>query len=99
MRVRFLPQAGAELEEATEYFRVRSPSAAEGFLAAVTAAQELLLRFPHSGPPLRGNVRHILLRKYPYQLVYRVVGDDIRVYAVAHLKRKPGYWRKRIPRG
>ena len=96
MRVKFLPAAVEELAEATEYLRVRSPRAAEGFLAAVTAAQELLLRFPHSGPPLRGQARRILLRKYPYQLVYRVAGEEIRIYAVAHLKRKPRYWQNRL---
>ena len=95
MRILFEPEADEELAEATRYLADQSTRAAEGFLADMTAAQELLLRFPHSGPPVRGNLRRILLRRYPYQLIYRVVGEEIRIHAVAHLKRKPGYWRRR----
>jgi plasmid stabilization system protein ParE len=96
MRVRFEPEAAEELAEATAYLADRSTRAAERFLADVAGAQELLLQFPHAGPPLRNNLRRILLRIFPYQLIYRVEGEEIRVYAVAHLRRKPGYWRKRI---
>lgn len=98
MHVLFEPEAAEELAEATAYLAERSARAAEGFLADVALAQALLLRFPHAGPPLRGNVRRILLRRYSYQLIYRVVGEEIRIYAVAHLKRKPGYWRRRLRR-
>ena len=96
MHVLFVPEAAEELAEATAYLAERSARAADAFLADVAAAQELLLRFPHSGPPLRGNVRRILPRRYPYQLIYRVVGEEVRIHAVAHLKRKPGYWRTRV---
>jgi hypothetical protein len=33
---------------------------------------------------------------FPYRLIYRVEGEEIRIYAVAHVRRKPGYWRRRI---
>jgi toxin ParE1/3/4 len=38
----------------------------------------------------------LLIKRFPYQLIYRVEADTITVYAVAHLKRKPGYWRDRL---
>ena len=39
-----------------------------------------------------------MLRTFPYQLIDRVEGDLIRIYAVAYLKRRSGYWRKRLQR-
>jgi plasmid stabilization system protein ParE len=98
MRIRFEPEAADELAEATSYLADQSAPAAERFLADIAGAKELLLQFPHSGPPVRGSFRRLLLRIFPYQLVYRVEGDVVRIYAVAHLKRKPGYWRIRVPK-
>jgi len=98
MRVLFEPEAAVELAEATAYFAYQSTQAADGFLADVAAAKLLLLQVPRAGWPLRGNFRRLLLKTFPYQLIYRAVEEDIRIYAVAHLKRKPGYWRKRLRR-
>jgi hypothetical protein len=35
------------------------------------------------------------MRRYPYQVVYRIEGDKIVVIATAHAKRKPRYWKDR----
>jgi hypothetical protein len=40
--------------------------------------------------------RRYLLHKFPYSLIYTIEHDHIHIFAVAHNKRKPGYWRKRI---
>jgi hypothetical protein len=37
-----------------------------------------------------------MFTRFPFALVYRIAPDDsLRVLAVAHDKRKPGYWRSR----
>jgi plasmid stabilization system protein ParE len=97
MRVRLEPPADLEFSEATAYFGDQSSRTAEEFVSEMIAAMHLLTQFPRIGAPVFGDVRRLLLRRFPYQLVYRVMGDEVRVYAVAHLKRRPGYWRKRIP--
>jgi hypothetical protein len=33
--------------------------------------------------------------RYPFNLVYRVLGDDIEVIAVAHHRRRQDYWTRR----
>jgi len=35
------------------------------------------------------------MERFPYVIFYRVTDSDIRVIAVAHAKRKPGYWARR----
>jgi len=37
--------------------------------------------------------RRVLVRRFPYSLLYRVDPDVIFVVAVAHVRRRPGYWR------
>lgn len=96
MHIGFEPEAGEELAEATAYFAEQSAQTAERFLADIARAESMLLQYPHAAPPIRGNFRRLMLSIFPYQLVYRVQGDEIRVYAVAHLKKKPGYWRRRV---
>jgi hypothetical protein len=39
--------------------------------------------------------RRILLLGFPYQIVYRLRPAEIVIVAVAHLKRRPGYWKNR----
>lgn len=40
--------------------------------------------------------RRYLLKRFPYLVVYRETATGLQVIAVAHAKRKPGYWRHRI---
>lgn len=61
---------------------------------------DLILRHPGMGSPVPRvravyGARHVLLRRFPYFVVYRERSEDIHVIAVAHTSRKPGYWRHR----
>jgi plasmid stabilization system protein ParE len=96
MRVRFLPLAEEEARQATTYYREQSRQVADRFLEDVTKAIGLLQQFPRLGAPIGNNARRLMLKTFPYQLIYRVEGGEIRVYAVAHLKRRPGYWHQRL---
>jgi hypothetical protein len=37
-----------------------------------------------------------MLDRYPFSLIYRELPRKIEIVAVAHAKRKPGYWAKRL---
>ena len=39
--------------------------------------------------------RFYLMRRYPFQVIYREQADQVIVVAVAHAKREPGYWSNR----
>lgn len=54
------------------------------------------LAAPSEGAPLAGGRRRLLLDRFPYVLIYRPLpGGGVRVLAVAHGRRRPGYWRHR----
>jgi plasmid stabilization system protein ParE len=96
MRVIFEPQAEDEILEAGAYYRDRSADAARRFAGDIEALIGMLVQFPRVGSPVAHEARRVLLSNFPYQLIYRIEGDEIRVYAVAHLKRKPRYWMGRL---
>lgn len=41
------------------------------------------------------DIRSAKVERFPYRIVYIVVGEDVDVLAVAHAKRRPAYWRRR----
>ena len=96
MRIIFEPQAEDEIVEAGAYYRDRSADAAPRFADDIEALVGMLLQFPRIGSLVAHEARRVLLSNFPYQFIYRVEGDDIRVYAVAHHKRKPRYWMGRL---
>jgi plasmid stabilization system protein ParE len=88
-------EAEAEYEWALAWYLVRSRRAAERFETAFDKAIEAIRSNPRLFPLCDGLHRFVLLDRYPYSLVYRLDGDDARVIAVAHTKRRPGYWADR----
>lgn len=97
MRIRLEAAADDELAAATAAIDDARDGHGVPFRADVDAAGKQLAEFPRSGQILRGDFRRILLKRFPYQLIYRIEGNEIVIYAVAHQKRRPGYWRKRAP--
>lgn len=55
----------------------------------------LALDSPELGTPGAFRVRRLALRRFPYLLVYEATEASLRIVAVAHGKRKPGYWASR----
>lgn len=64
---------------------------------AVLATMSLLEAHEEAGAPVAGDprTRRLLVGRFPYQVVYRLRDTEIVIVAFAHLKRRPGYWRKR----
>ena len=96
MNVVFEAPAEQEFDEIVAFLLSRSSAALATFLDDVDVARGLLVKHPHSGQALGPRVRRLLLRRHPYQLIYLVENDLIRIFAVAHLRRRPRYWRDRL---
>jgi plasmid stabilization system protein ParE len=87
--------AEAELREAVHYYESEAPGLGRRFLSGVEFALAEVLNHPLTGSPLRGDVRRKSVVRFPYQLLYRVVGDEVRVLAIMHKRRRPLYWVER----
>jgi plasmid stabilization system protein ParE len=64
-------------------------------LDEITRAFKSLRQFPRAAPEIFPSYRRLLLARFPFGLIYRFDGEDIVIVAVAHNKRRSGYWRKR----
>ncbi len=89
------PEAIAEAQAAYGWYRERNETAAEGFLAELDRAVELISEGPMRWPTYIHHTRRFLLRRFPFGIVYRQLGEAVQVVAVAHARRKPGYWKDR----
>lgn len=98
MTVRFLEIAEVELDQAVHWYAAQAPGLGDAFLIEVLSAADRIARFPEAWHPLGEGVRRCRLSRFPYGLVYTVENDTILVLAVAHLHRRPDYWRARLSR-
>ncbi|MGZ3336181.1 MAG: type II toxin-antitoxin system RelE/ParE family toxin [Isosphaeraceae bacterium] len=89
------PEAEAEYEHVLAWYLERSPQAAERFESAFHETIEAISSHPEMFPLCDDIHRYVLLKRYPYSLIYRLDGDVACVIAVAHSKRLPGYWSTR----
>ena len=92
----FLPEAEEEMNEAAQFYEGRSDGLGEDFLDEVQHTVESMLAFPQSGPVVSENLRRRILPRFPFGLLYAVEDERIVIVAVAHLKRRPGYWKDRM---
>jgi plasmid stabilization system protein ParE len=91
-RLHYLDEARRELGEAFDWYAARSRRAAAALLREIEQAAADIVESPDRWPYLRSDVRRYVLRRFPYSLLYRQVQDSIQIIAVAHHKRRPGYW-------
>lgn len=97
-RVEYFPQARLELESAFDWYLERSPRAAEAFLHEVDRAVVIIAAAPRVWPRFEASTRRYILQKFPYSIVFRETATRIIVVAVAHHKRRPRYWYRRLRR-
>jgi plasmid stabilization system protein ParE len=94
--VRFLPQAEAELIHEIEYYSNTRVGTGIRFQAAIEASLERAVRHPLGGAPSAHDTRSVLVKGFPFSVVYRASGSELLVVAVAPHRRQPGYWLRRI---
>ena len=93
--VSVLPDAEAEAREAFLWYFERSPVAAETFRSELFRAIDGLGATANNWPEDEGDIRHYHLRHFLYTLMYELAGGSVTVLAVAHQRRRPGYWQIR----
>lgn len=97
-QIPFLPAAEEEFLEAVARYEAERPGLGAEFVAEVERAVRRIISFPQYGSPYLVETRRIVLRRFPYSVVYWPDPEDLLVVAVAHQRRKPGYWRSRVSR-
>jgi plasmid stabilization system protein ParE len=93
---RLISEAKAELVAGGEFYDSEYPGLGQDFAMEVRRLCRLIVEFPSAGIELRPGVRRRILRRFPYAILYTFDNDEILVLAIAHQKRRPGYWHGRV---
>ena len=100
MRIaRFAEAAKLELIQEVEFYENKEAGLGARFLASIREVVSRAILYPLTGSLYRKNTRRLLVKDFPFAVIYRSHTDGIVIFAVAHLSKRPGYWRSRIDKG
>jgi plasmid stabilization system protein ParE len=84
------------LREATDWYRDRSEEVAIRFAQEVRQTLQHLEQFPSTGAYVPGvadpDVRRLPVHNFPYHVIFIRLATHLSVLAIAHDRRRPGYW-------
>jgi plasmid stabilization system protein ParE len=95
-RILFRPEAEAELVESLDWYEARSKGLGAELLRALDGVLANIERNPFAYPVVVGAARRAPMRRFPFNVVYRVTDDEILIVACFHASRDPKKLRKRI---
>nr|CAX68917.1 Plasmid stabilization system protein [uncultured bacterium] len=89
MNVVFLPKARQELIEAVVFYDQQNKGLGSLFLRECFEAIEIIRLYPSGCQLITKKTRKCLLRRFPYMVLYGIVGGEIVISAIAHQHRRP----------
>jgi len=97
-RVDLVPEAEEELGAAAAWYEGQRIGLGVELVALVDEAIAEIALAPLSWPQWRGDrpFRRRVLERFPYVIFYSASEVNVRIMAIAHAKRRPGYWLSRV---
>lgn len=101
LSIRFEPEASSEVASAANWYEDQRSGLGSDFVGAVDGtanriAQQRVLGLRLPALDRSSTVRRVAIPRFPYQVIYQVTDETVRVLAVAHDHQRPGYWAERI---
>ncbi len=99
-RLTLSAEARRELREATAWYETCVPGFGQELLRAARDCFRRIEANPAMGSRVEGveeavGARRVLLKRFPYAVIYIELEAEVRVLAFAHVRRRPGYWKDR----
>ena len=88
--------ARQELRRAVNRYDAQVPGLGDDFASEVEHAVRQFVENPELGSPHLAGTRRVLTRRFPYSVIYQVRKEQLVIVAVAHHRRKPTYWLRRL---
>ncbi len=100
MRIRFHPAARDELREAAAWYERAMPGLGEQFHREVERILDVLSARAAPGLQVRTAsgraIERVFLNRFPYAIYFESLEEDCVIWAIAHGRRRPYYWRGRL---
>lgn len=90
------PESKADSRKAIDWYWDQNRVAVFNFRDELNAALARIRTNSGIGSPYLHGTRRVLLNRFPFSIVYRERLQDVQIIAIAHAKRRPGYWAKRL---
>lgn len=95
MKYELHPDAELELYEAAAYYEASVPGLCVRFGDEIERVVGLSARSSGNGARIDEDLRHFVLLRFPFSVVYAITGDRIYIVAIAHGSREPDYRKHR----
>lgn len=90
------PAAEAEIWAELSYYDEKRAGLGRELKLEIRSAFARIQQHPQAFAADHRGVRRCLLHRFPFSVVFREKADLIWIIALAHHKRRPNYWRKRL---
>lgn len=91
-----LPEAQAEFDQGVDWYEQQRPGLGQDFIDSVRDVTNRISTTPEVHAITYKDVRKAVVRRFPYNILYRVETDRIVVVAVFHTSRNPKDWQDRV---
>lgn len=92
----FHPEAELEFFEAIAYYDRNREDLGLEFAREIFSTINRIVRFPTAYPAISNQHRRCLVKRFPYGIIYEIIGDEIFILVVMHLSRDNEYWKTRL---
>jgi toxin ParE2 len=96
LSIKYLPAAKDDFDQSFNWYAARSDVAAVRFAEAVDAALFRISQDPESLPQVHLDFHECRLIRFPFRVIFRRSEDHFLIIAIAHAKRRPSYWVRRL---
>ncbi len=95
-QVEYYPEAKSEIREAARWYDSKVDGLGLEFLLEVKDAETYIVQNPELWSYYEAGTRRYILHRFPFAVIYLTSKERIQIVAVAHCKRKSGYWKNRL---
>jgi plasmid stabilization system protein ParE len=93
----FTEEARDDYDQSFDWYAGRSAKAAVRFATVIEAAFDAIVAKPDEFPRTGRGCQYCSLKRFPFRIVFYQDLNRIVIVAIAHAKRRPGYWFRRLP--
>lgn len=91
----FLAGAEEDLVGALAYYGRISPNLHTRLMNELKTTLARIAQAPSRWQKIDAGIRKLAMDRFPYAVLYQDEEAEIRIVAIAHFKREPGYWKKK----
>ena len=92
MEIVFSKLASLELEDAIAFYETELAGLGFRFKEEIKSSIFRIKEHPEAWSIEKGEVRKVLLHRFPYKILYAIEKEKIIILAIAHQHRKPNHW-------